>query len=42
MTKREIKRRLRIVKRAIRNAWGTDRIVLESELETLEYLLMRG
>lgn len=42
MTRKELKKRLWVVKKSIRNASGINRIELELEFETIIFLLMRG
>ena len=39
MDKKKLKKRLRVVLNAIRNASGTDRIKLEQELDVLTYII---
>lgn len=42
MTKKELKKRLRVVKKSIRNAKGIDYITLSEELDTIMFLLIKG
>jgi hypothetical protein len=42
MNKRQLKKRLRVVKKSIRNACGTSYIALSEEIETIEFLLLRA
>lgn len=42
MDRKQAKKRIRAVKKAVRNAKGIEKIVLENELEVLTYIIERG